>query len=86
MGTSENGAGLTPQPAARLFQIYESDLADLERTLPQLADALMPILNNRLRVQLRQVQRILTDVRWNYGPPVNVKHISAGDGQDSTVL
>jgi hypothetical protein len=63
--------------ATALHQINEDDLACLERTLPQLGLALMPILNNRLRVQLRQVQRILSDVRWNYGPPGEVETIRA---------
>lgn len=60
-----------------LHQINEEDLSSLERTLPQLSDALMPILTNRLRTQLRQVQRILSDVRWNYGPASEVEVIPA---------
>jgi hypothetical protein len=75
-----------PVPATRMHHIYEDDLAVLERTLPQLASALMPMLNNRLRVQLRQVQRILMDVRWDYGPAENVKSIPAGESQDSVDL
>jgi hypothetical protein len=67
----------------KLFQIYEDDLAELERTCPQLADALFPVLateqGNRLRVQLRRVQDILSKVRWNYGPPSDVTVIPAGD-------
>lgn len=64
---------------SKLFQIYEEDLGELERTLPQLAEALMPALNGRLRVQLRRVQNILSNVRWNYGPPSEVTVVS-GDG------
>ncbi len=63
--------------SARLFQIYEDDLAELERTLPQLADALMPVLDNRLRVQLRRCKEIVSMVRWNYGPPGEVEIIPA---------
>lgn len=66
-------------PGTKLHQIYDDDLTVLEKTLPQLADALMPILNNRLRVQLRQVQKILSDVRWNYGPPSEVIAVSPDD-------
>lgn len=66
---------------ARMLQIYDDDLSTLERTLPQLSDALMPVLDNRLRMKLRQVQKILSDVRWNYGPPSNVEVISS-DGDD----
>ena len=61
----------------QLFQIHEEDLGELERTLPQLAEALMPILTNRLRVQLRRCQGILSNVRWGYGPPTNVVKIPA---------
>lgn len=58
---------------SQIFQIYEEDLADLEHTLPQLADASMPHLTNRQRVQWRRVQEILSRVRWNYGPPTHVE-------------
>ena len=60
----------------RLFQVHEDDLAELERTIPQLGEALMPALTNRLRVQLRRCQQILSSVRWNYGPPSEVEGIS----------
>lgn len=56
----------------RFFQITEDDLADLERTLPQLADVLMAQMDPKLRTQLRRMQEILSRVRWNYGPPTNV--------------
>jgi hypothetical protein len=56
--------------SVRLFQIAEPDLAELERVLPQIADAMMAQLNPRLRVQWRKVQEIVTNVRWNYGPPL----------------
>ena len=66
---------------SKLFQIKEDDLGALEATLPQLADALMPVLNNRLRVQLRRAQQVLSDVRWNYGPPSEVQIIPPDDDQ-----
>jgi len=68
----------------RLLQITDDDLTDLERTLPQLADALMPVLDNRLRVQLRQVQRILSNVRWNYGPASEVEVVRPNEDQSSS--
>jgi len=55
--------------------MHEEDLAELEKTLPQLAEALTPVLTNRLRVQLRRCQSIISQVRWNYGPPSEVKMI-----------
>ena len=64
---------------SKLFQIKEDDLGALEAALPRLADALMPVLNNRLRVQLRRVQQVLSDVRWNYGPPSEVQSVPPND-------
>jgi hypothetical protein len=58
---------------SNLHQINEEDLSELEQIMPQLAQALMPVLNNKLRVQLRRCQSILSSVRWNYGPPSEVE-------------
>ena len=64
----------------RFFQITEEDLGELERTLPHIADVLAkPELNNRQRVWIRRVQKIISDVRWNYGPPGEVKVIPGHD-------
>jgi len=62
-----------------LYQINEDDLSALEQTLPRIADALIPQMDNRLRVQLRRVQKILSDVRWNYGPPSEVQIVPIDD-------
>ncbi len=69
---------------SRLFQIKEDDLGALEAVLPQLADALMPVLTNKLRVQIRRVRGILSDVRWDYGPPSEVQIIPVDEDQDQT--
>lgn len=61
-----------------MFQIYDDDLAELERLCPELADALMPTIDNRLRVKVRRIKEILSNVRWNYGPPTDVTEIPAG--------
>jgi len=66
----------------KLFQINENDLGELEHTLPQLSEALMTVLNGRLRVQLRRVQNILSSVRWNYGPPDEAVVIPADANED----
>ena len=68
----------------KLHQIYEDDLADLEKLLPELADAMMPHLDNRLRVKLRRCQHIMSRVRWNYGPPSEVKRLDVDSDGDST--
>lgn len=56
-----------------LFQVHEDDLADLERIIPQLSSAMLPHLDPKLKTQLRRIQKILSDVRWNYGPPSHVE-------------
>lgn len=63
----------------RLFQITEADLAELEYTLPLLADAMMMHLTPNMKRKWLVVQKILTSVRWNYGPPISVQEVS-GDG------
>jgi hypothetical protein len=69
--------------ASRLYQVNEEDLCELERVLPQLAESLTPILDGRLRVQLRRCQSILSNVRWGYGPPSHVERIDADQEFDS---
>lgn len=64
---------------SKLFQITEDDLAELEKHMPELSDALMPALTGRLRVKLRRCQSILSNVRWNYGPATDVESVSAED-------
>jgi hypothetical protein len=69
---------------AKLFQIFEDDLAELERILPQLADALTPILaqpegSNRLRAQIRRCKAIISNVRWDYQPHEEIEIIPADE-------
>jgi hypothetical protein len=71
---------------SKLFQIHENDLGELERTLPQIADSMMPILTNRTRVQLRRVQAILSNIRWNYGPASGVEVIPLADTDNDDQL
>lgn len=59
------------------FIISEDDLETLERALPSLQDAMMgaPDVINRKDVHdhLQMSKAILSNVRWNYGPPTNVE-------------
>ncbi len=64
-----------------LFHIYPDDLETLERIVPKMADMLMPQMDNALRTQLRQVQHVLSQVRWNYGPPTDIETIPADDAE-----
>lgn len=65
-----------------LFQVHEEDLGELERVLPQLAEALSPSLDNRTRMKLRRVQSILSAIRWNYGPHTGTTVIPADGDAD----
>lgn len=65
----------------RYFQVSEDDLAELERTLPDLMSSTVMSLTNRQRVQFRRCQRILTNVRWNYGPPEVIEEVDLGPNQ-----
>lgn len=69
-----------------MFQISEDDLETLESALPSLQDALMgspssepPINRKDVHEHLSMLKRIVSDVRWNYGPGTNVENILAGD-------
>lgn len=74
----------------KLFQINEDDLQTLEQIVPGLCDRLQsldfaangPKHQNELKTKIRQVRRILTDVRWNYGPPEIIEQIPADGGDD----
>jgi hypothetical protein len=71
--------------SVRMFQITEADLVELERLLPVMCDWLYPSLaksqpgSNKLRMQLRKVKDIVSNVRWNYGPPLDVGIIKCGE-------
>ena len=66
---------------AKLHQIYEDDLAELERVLPLLGEhvALSPSASPKTRTQLRRVREILSNVRWDYGPSTVEAVIPASD-------
>jgi len=63
----------------KMYQISEDDLETLETACPGLYDAIGPEALNRQDVQehCQMVKRILSDVRWRYGPHKNVERIDA---------
>jgi len=65
-----------------MFQMYEEDLAELERVIPEFSDSMMGKLSPRMRTQLRRCKEILSNVRWNYGPHSEVEIIPASDDYD----
>lgn len=59
-----------------LHQITEDDLAALEQHLPQLMSETILACNNPLvRKRWERVKEIVSNVRWNYGPPSEVTEI-----------
>lgn len=71
----------------KLFQIEESDLQALEELIPPLCDRVQSLdfsahgkaNQAEIRTKARRLQTILTNIRWNYGPPEIVEQIPAGD-------
>lgn len=65
-----------PTPSSRLFQIHEEDLEVLERELPELMQfaTSSPHWNERKDRQeaWQMVQKIISSVRWGYGPPSEI--------------
>lgn len=77
-----------PPRGTRLFQINEGDLAELERSVPELCRLATEIEGYNeahwIKAMIRRVQKIVVDVRWDYGPPSEVHsipddHASKGD-------
>ena len=59
-----------------LHQITEDDLAALEQHLPQImSSAIMTCNDPLIRRKWERVKEILSNVRWNYGPPTQVEQI-----------
>lgn len=70
--------------ATKNFFIPESDLAILERCVPMLHElcSQLPAGYKRpdIQVAVEECKRVLSDVRWNYGPYSEVEIIPARDG------
>lgn len=68
-----------------MFQISQSDLEELERIIPEWCWKFMmkELDSPRGRSQFERVKRILSDVRWHYGPWTGVTIIPAGPDDDS---
>lgn len=57
-----------------LYQITEEDLADLERTLPQIMHR-DPMEHGRCRVQWARIKAIVSNIRFCYGPHSDIEII-----------
>lgn len=63
-----------------LHQIYERDLLTLERELPELMSATLMSCNDPMtRKRWEAIKAVVSNVRWNYGPPIAVKTEDAAD-------
>lgn len=64
----------------KTFRISEPDLQKLESALPRLCDH-MGEANNRPEVQMlfRELKEIVSNVRWEYGPPLEVEIVRGGE-------
>jgi hypothetical protein len=60
----------------KTFFISEVDLATLEAELPSILEANYMSCNDPItRKKWEMVKSILSNVRWNYGPPLKVEKI-----------
>lgn len=74
----------TIQMTESLFQVYETDLSLLERELPSLmGDALVSCNDAMTRKRWEAVKAVLSNVRWNYGPPTQVKTDEGEENQEA---
>lgn len=73
-----------PSGGSRLFRVHEDDLVELERILPQVLWelTLRPDALPVQRTWFRRVQTIMTNIRWNYGPPTEVEVVPGSDPED----
>lgn len=61
---------------SQFFQVSEEDLQTLERECPALLSTNYDGCNEPLtRKRWEEVKRILSNIRWNYGPPSQVETI-----------
>jgi len=63
------------RPATRTFRIYERDLAILEKAIPVLHDVASDsprYFKAEVQVAIEETKRILSDIRWDYGPYLEV--------------
>ena len=68
---------------AKLYQITEDDLAILEAELPRLMEASMLACNDPVtRKRWSAVKTIVSNVRWDYGPPDEIHQLDSDPHSD----
>lgn len=67
----------------KLYQIKEDDLALLESELPRLLEASFSTCNDAIvRKRWESVKSIVSNIRWDYGPPQDVRKVEHFGEQD----
>lgn len=69
----------------QVFRNHEEDLAELERVLPRFSESIDLRFTTRLRMQLRRVKSILSHVRSNDGPAIEVDR-AVDEGEHETSI
>lgn len=65
---------------SRTFRITEEDLCTLESELPEILEREGELLNDVFqRKRWEMVKGILSNVRWEYGPPLEVRRLPASN-------
>ena len=68
----------------RHYRVNEDDLQKLEALLPRVFDRLVPQMNDpALQIMAEELKRIVSDVRWDYGPPSEVRQLPAMGNEQS---
>jgi hypothetical protein len=66
-----------------MFQISDQDLAILERAIPVLHELCSNLPEGYFRpdvqIAIEECKRILSDVRWNYGPYQKIERAKGND-------
>ena len=58
---------------SKMFQINEEDLASLEAVIPEIMLLCFDTCNDPVqRKRFEECKTILSNVRWGYGPPMEV--------------
>lgn len=60
------------------FQIREEDLTTLEKAIPELQIKISEF-DKDARENIEMIKRILSDVRWDYGPYQSIERIDLAD-------
>jgi hypothetical protein len=71
---------------SRLFRIHEEDLESLERILPEACSRLSVSKKHdpSFYDAMLMVKQILSNVRWDYGPPLEAKEFPCDTHKDES--